>query len=85
MNNNLDIFYSFWYRTKKFNVTSTCWHICGHFLKTRLLAGQWWSMPLILALGKQRQADICEFETSLLYRVSFRMARATQRNCLGKK
>lgn len=25
-------------------------------------------MPLIPALGKQRQAELCEFETSLVYR-----------------
>jgi hypothetical protein len=37
-------------------------------------------MPLILALGKQRQADLYEFETSLGYRVSFKTAKATQRN-----
>nr|XP_048293660.1 complex III assembly factor LYRM7 isoform X1 [Myodes glareolus] len=33
------------------------------------LAGQWWSMPLIPALGRQRQVDLCEFKTSLVYRV----------------
>ena len=37
-------------------------------------------MPLISALGRQRQADLCEFEVSLVYRVSSRTARATQRN-----
>lgn len=31
------------------------------------------------ALGKQRQAEICEFEASRIYRVSFRTVRATQR------
>ena len=35
---------------------------------------------------KQRQADICEFKTSLIYRASFRTARAvTQRNPVSKK
>ena len=29
-------------------------------------------MPLIPALGKQRQVDICEFKASLSYRVSSR-------------
>ena len=43
-------------------------------------AGRWWRTPLIPALGKQRQEDLCEFEDSLVYRVSFRTARATQRN-----
>jgi hypothetical protein len=38
-------------------------------------------MPLIPALIRQRQADLCEFEASLLYRLSSRMTRAvTQRN-----
>jgi hypothetical protein len=37
-------------------------------------------MPLIPALRRQGQADLCEFEASLVYRVSFRTARATQRN-----
>jgi hypothetical protein len=29
-------------------------------------------MPLIPVLGSQRQADLCEFEASLVYRVNFR-------------
>jgi hypothetical protein len=37
-------------------------------------------MPLVPALGRQRQEDLCEFEASLVYRVSPRTARATQRN-----
>ena len=32
----------------------------------------------------QRQADVCEFEASLLYRASSRRARATQRNLVSK-
>jgi len=36
--------------------------------------------PLILALWRLRQRDLCEFEASLDYRVSFRTARAIQRN-----
>jgi hypothetical protein len=27
-----------------------------------------WHIPLILALGGQRQADLCEFEASLVYK-----------------
>jgi hypothetical protein len=45
-------------------------------------AGQWWHMPLIPALGRQR---ISEFKASLVYRVSSRTARATQRNRVSKK
>ena len=38
-------------------------------------------MPLIPALGWQRQADLCESEASLVY-----IARAvTEKSCLGKK
>jgi hypothetical protein len=42
-------------------------------------------MPLIPALGRQRQTDwISEFKASLVYRVSSRTARATQRNPVSK-
>jgi hypothetical protein len=37
-------------------------------------------MPLIPALGRQRQADLYECEGSQTYRASFRIARATERN-----
>jgi hypothetical protein len=43
----------------------------------------WWRTPLIPALGRQRQV-ISEFEASLVYRVSSRTARATQRNPVSK-
>lgn len=32
-------------------------------------------MPLVLALGRERQVDLCEFEASLAYRSSSRTAR----------
>jgi len=35
--------------------------------------------------GRQRQADLCEFEASLVYRVSSRTARDTQRNPVSKQ
>jgi hypothetical protein len=47
-------------------------------------AGQWWRMPLIPALGG-RSRWISEFGTNLVYRVSSRTARATQRNPVSKK
>ena len=34
----------------------------------RSQARQWWLMPLIPALGRQRQANVCDFETSLVYK-----------------
>jgi hypothetical protein len=49
------------------------------FIHIKNLAGRWCT-PLILALRRQRQADLFEFEASLVYRVSYRTARATQRN-----
>jgi hypothetical protein len=42
--------------------------------------GQWWCTPLFPAQGRQRQADICELEVSLVDRENSRTARATQRN-----
>ena len=45
----------------------------------------WWRMPLFPGLGRQRQADLCEFEASLVYRMSSRTARTTQRNQLKKQ
>ena len=35
---------------------------------TKNQAGQWWRTPLIPALGRQKQADLCEFEASLVYK-----------------
>ena len=39
-------------------------------------------MPLIPALGRQRQVDFCDFEASLVYRAN---SRATQRNPISEK
>ena len=35
---------------------------------------------LIPVLGRQKQADLCEFKASLVYRVSSRTVKATQRS-----
>jgi hypothetical protein len=43
-----------------------------------------WAVPLIPALGRQTQVSLCEFEASLVYRVSSRTARATWRNLISK-
>jgi hypothetical protein len=50
-----------------------------------VLAGLWCWMPLIPPLGRQRQVNLCEFEASLVYRVSSRTARATRGNYHKKK
>ena len=43
-------------------------------------------MPLIPALRRQRQADLCEFEASLVYRDSFRSGfKAIEKPCLKKQ
>lgn len=34
-------------------------------------------MTLMLALGRQKQIDLCEFKVSLVYKVSVRTARST--------
>jgi hypothetical protein len=41
-------------------------------------------MALILALGSQKQGDLCELEASLVYRLSSRTAEATQKTLSGK-
>jgi hypothetical protein len=37
-------------------------------------------MPLIPALGRQRQAVLCEFKASVVYRVSSRTAKVAQKS-----
>ena len=48
-------------------------------------AGYRLCMPLIPALRRQRQMDLCQFKASLIYRVSSRTARAIQRSPVLKK
>ena len=41
----------------------------------------WWRVPpLIPALRRQRQADLCEFNANLVYKTSSKTTGATQRN-----
>ena len=55
------------------------------FFKTKKIAGQWQHTTSITAFVKQRKVGLCEFEASLVYRVSSRIARATQRNPVLEK
>ena len=41
--------------------------------------GVWLHIPLIPALGRQRQADLSDIETSLVYRASSRTTKGIQR------
>jgi hypothetical protein len=43
-------------------------------------SGRRWHTPLVPALGRQRQVDLCEFEVSLVYRVSSRIVKAKRRD-----
>jgi hypothetical protein len=52
--------------------------IVYHFLKWTSLCQVWW------ALRRQRQADLCEFKVSLIYRASSRIVMATQRKPVSK-
>jgi hypothetical protein len=46
----------------------------------------WWQQtPLIPALRRQKQVDLCEFKVNLVYRAISRIARTTQRNLISKQ
>lgn len=51
--------------------------ICYYKHKIKHQKFQGIKYPLILALGRQIQVDICEFESSIVYKVSFVSARVT--------
>ncbi|XP_052586973.1 suppressor of IKBKE 1 isoform X2 [Peromyscus californicus insignis] len=48
-------------------------------------AGRWWRTPLIPALGRQSQADLCEFEASLVSKASSRKGAKLHRETLSRK
>jgi hypothetical protein len=41
-------------------------------------------MPLVPTPWRKRQEDLCQFEASLVYRVSSRTSRTTQKNSVSK-
>ena len=58
----------------------------SNFLKNSECARWWWRTPLILALGRQKQEDLCEFEASLVYRASPKTgSKVTEKPCLRKR
>lgn len=44
---------------------------------------QWWHRPLIPTLRIQSQVDLYKSKDSLVYRVSYRITRAAQRNSVS--
>ena len=63
----------------------TCTFPHPHLVNKRS-SSQWWCAPLIPALRRQRQVNLCEFEASLVYRTSSRTAKTvTQRNPVSKE
>jgi hypothetical protein len=45
----------------------------------------WWCTPLNPALRRQRQADLCEFEASLVYKSSSGQSELLHRKTLSQK
>jgi hypothetical protein len=61
----------------------------SYFLENIFATARWWWTPLIPALGRQRQrqrqADLCESEANLIYRVEFQDSWGyTEKSCLAK-
>jgi hypothetical protein len=52
--------------------------LLAYDFKYCIISWAWWCMPLITALRRQRQVELCEFKASLVYIVSSRPTRATK-------
>jgi hypothetical protein len=68
-------------------LSSPCLSLLNAGVRKGSTSQVWWHTPLIPALGRQSQADlwISEFKANLVYRVSSRTSKATQRNLVSKK
>lgn len=64
------------------NVLITTWNFKQNKTKQNILARQWWCMPLLSALGRQRLVDIWVHGQLGL---KSKIAMATQRNSVSKK
>ncbi|KAL6089723.1 hypothetical protein STEG23_015603 [Scotinomys teguina] len=53
--------------------------------QNKTLALQWWHMPIIPALGRQRQVDLSEFKANLLYKLVVSVGLEELNYCKGKQ
>jgi hypothetical protein len=82
---NTEVKWSMYYLMNVCKTRQTRFSGLGVFVIYRgVTAGQWWRTPLIQHLGG-RVSRISEFKASLVYRVSSRKARGTQRNPVLKQ
>ena len=64
----------------------TCLMIITFGSKIPILVEYWWHKPLFPALGRQRQADLCELKASLVSRVSAMIgSKSTKKNSVSKQ
>jgi hypothetical protein len=65
-------------QTNKQKIEKGCAVLIAEQLKTFVTCLVMVAHTLILALRRQRQVELCEFEASLVYRVSSRIAKTIQ-------
>lgn len=49
----------------------------------KIISQAWWFTPLMPALRRKRQVELCEFKANLVYIVNSREARVTQKYCVS--